>query len=143
MERIPALAYVHPIWMAATLVLGLYLAGSALPHVGDANFKVRPHDRLGRVFLIMLFAGLVFGKLVASTLPPRTFAIPGHSFLAVVIVALIVVGAVFGYQGGRLRLRTRTGMMQVHPWLVVLTAALMIAQGLLGIGSRGLRLINF
>jgi hypothetical protein len=31
----------------------------------------------------------------------------------------------------------------LHPWFVFLAVALLLAQGLMGIGSRGLRLIKF
>jgi hypothetical protein len=142
-EQIPAVAYIHPIWQLAALALGLYIAAVSLPSIGNMNFKVRPHERLGRIFLIVVFAGVVFGKLVSASLPARMFSVPGHGFLSVLIIALVVLGAIFGYQGGRLRLRVRTGMMQLHPWLIVLAVALMIAQALLGLSSKGLRLIKF
>ena len=46
--------------------------------------------------IALVLVGTVFGKLVDALLPPDTFHIPGHQFLAVVIVALVTVGAVFG-----------------------------------------------
>jgi cytochrome bd-type quinol oxidase subunit 1 len=143
MEQLPGYAYIHPIWQLVTLILGLFLAATALPNVDNPNFRVRGHERLGRIFVILVIAGAVFGKLVAASLPVGTLAIPGHRFLAAVIVGLVVIGSVFGYQGGRMRLRVRTGMMRAHPWFLVLAVALLLAQGLLGIGSRGLRLIKF
>ncbi|MEO0107837.1 MAG: hypothetical protein ABIK62_01510 [candidate division WOR-3 bacterium] len=143
MNQLPALAYLHPIWQAGTLVFGLYIAARALPHIGDINFGARRHERQGRLFLVLVLAGVIFGKFVSASLSAGTFSIPGHSFLALLIVGLVIAGAIFGYQGGRLRLRVRTGMMQLHPWLIVLALALMLAQALMGIGNRGLRLIRF
>jgi len=143
MDRFPLYVYLHPVWQLATLAVGLYLAMTALPNVDNPNFRVRAHERLGRIFVILILAGAVFGKLVVATLPPDTLQIPGHRFLSVTIVALVIVGSIFGYQGGRLRLRVKTGMMRAHPWLLVLAVALLVGQGLLAIGSKGLKLLKF
>jgi hypothetical protein len=143
MEQIPGIAYLHPLWQFAALIWGLYVAALALPNIDNPNFKVRRHERHGRILLIMILAGAVFGRLSSASLPQGTFRMPGHIFMTVFIVALVIIGAIFGYQGGRLRLRTRTGMMRAHPWFVILVLALMFAQALIGIGSKGLRLIKF
>lgn len=143
MAGYPLIVYLHPFWQLLTIALGMYLILSALPKVDNPAFRVRTHERLGRVFLIFALAGAVFGKIIVAGLPPGTFAIPGHRFLAIVIVILVITGAIFGYQGGRLRLRTKTNMMRAHPWLILLAVALMIGQGLLAMGSKGLKLIRF
>jgi hypothetical protein len=142
-DELTAIAYLHPLWQLGTLVFGLVLAGIALPKVGNLNFRGRQHERLARVFLVLVLAGAVFGRLVTASYDRGVFTIPGHLFISVLIVILVTLGAIFGYQGGRKRMRTRTGMMQLHPWVLVLVLALMFAQGLLGIGAKGLRLIKF
>jgi hypothetical protein len=141
-EQIPLIAYIHPIWQAMTFAFGLFLIGNAKPGTVNPAFKARPHTRLGRIYLTLLLSGAVFGKLVSATMPAGAFPITGHTFVSVVIVALATIGAIFGYQGGRLRLRLRTGMMQWHPWLLVMATALILGQGLLGIGAKGLRLLK-
>jgi hypothetical protein len=143
MERLPLYVYIHPVWQLATLVVGLIVAATALPNVDNPNFRVRQHERLGRILMILLLAGAVFGKLVVTTLPPGTFQIPGHRFVGSAIVILSVIGAIFGYQGGRLRLRTRTAAMRAHPWFIILAVALIIGQGIAAMGTKGLRFIKF
>lgn len=141
MEHFPAIVYLHPAWELLTLVFGVYLSAVGLRNAANPNFSVRKHKRLGRIFLIMLLAGAVFGKVVAATLPLGMFRMPGHLFLAVLITILAIVGSVFGYQGERKRLRVRTGMMQMHPWLFVTVTALVFAQLILGL--RALHIIRF
>jgi uncharacterized membrane protein YidH (DUF202 family) len=141
MEHFPAIVYLHPVWQFLTFVFGLYLSAVGLKNVENPNFSVRKHKRLGRIFLIMILAGAVFGKVVAATLPLGTFRMPGHLFLAVLITILVIVGSVFGYQGERKRLRVRTTMMQLHPWFFVTVTALVFGQFILGL--RALRIIKF
>jgi uncharacterized membrane protein YozB (DUF420 family) len=141
MEHLPAFAYLHPVWQGLTLVLGMYLAATGVRNIENPNFSVRKHKRIGRIFLIMILAGAVFGKVIAASLPLGTFRMPGHVFLAVLITILTILGAVFGFQGERKRLRVRTGMMRAHPWFYVAVTALVFAQALMGL--RALRIIKF
>ena len=141
MERLPFFAYVHPAWQFLTLVLGLYLSAQGLKNVENPNFSVRQHKRIARVFLIMILAGAVFGKVIAASLPSGTFRMPGHILLSVMITILAIIGAVFGFQGERKRLRVRTGTMQMHPWFFITVTALVFAQALMGL--RALHIIKF
>ena len=141
MEPVPAYVYIHPIWQAITFLVGLYLSAVGLRNTDNPNFSVRRHKRIGRVFLIMVIAGAIFGKLITASLPSGTLRMPGHTFLAVAVVLLVVVGAIFGYQGERKRLRVKTGMMRAHPWFIILATALIFAQGLVGL--RGLGILKF
>lgn len=141
MERLPVFAYLHPVWQFLTLILGVYLSADGLKNVENPNFSVRKHKRVARIFLIMLLAGAVFGKVVAASLPPGTFRMPGHILLSVMITILAIIGAVFGFQGERKRLRVRTGMMRAHPWFFVAITALIFAQALMGL--RALHIIKF
>jgi len=141
MDRLPAFAYLHPVWQGLTLVFGLYLSATGVRNIENPNFSVRKHKRIGRIFLIMIIAGAVFGKVIAASLPLGTFRMPGHVFLAVLITILAILGAVFGFQGERKRLRVRTGMMRAHPWFFVAVTALVFAQALMGL--RALHIIKF
>jgi len=141
MERLPVFAYLHPAWQFLTLVFGIYLSAAGLKNIENPNFSVRQHKRAARIFLIMILAGAVFGKVIAASLPPGTLRMPGHVLLSVLITVLAIIGAVFGFQGERKRLRVRTGMMRAHPWFYVAITALIFAQALMGL--RALRIIRF
>ena len=141
MERLPVFAYVHPVWQFLTLIFGIYLSAEGLKNIENPNFSVRKHKRLARIFLIMILAGAVFGKVIAASLPLGTFRLPGHVLLSVMITVLAIVGAVFGFQGERKRLRVRTGMMRAHPWCFITITALVFAQTLMGL--RALHILKF
>jgi uncharacterized membrane protein YozB (DUF420 family) len=141
MEHLPVFAYVHPIWQLLTLALGIYLSADGLKNIENPNLSVRKHKRIARIFLVMVLAGAVFGKVIAASLPLGSFRMPGHVLLSIMITILAIIGAVFGFQGERKRLRVRTGMMRAHPWFFVAITALVFAQALMGL--RALRIIKF
>jgi hypothetical protein len=141
MERMPLFAYLHPAWHFLTLILGVYLSADGLRNIENPNFSVRKHKRVARIFLIMVLAGAVFGKVIEASLPLGTLRMPGSVLLSVLVTVLAIVGAVFGFQGERKRLRVRTGMMRLHPWFFVAITALVFAQTLLGL--RALHIIRF
>ena len=143
MEKVPSIAYLNVVMQAVGLAFGLFLAGTALPNMENPNFNVRRHSYVGRLYLVLVLACAVVGKLVDASLPAGTLNIPGDTFLTIGIVILATVGAVFGIEGGRVRLRTTTGMMRAHPWFLFLSVALLLAQGWMHIGNRGLKLIKF
>ena len=142
MDKFPLYIYANPILQFIALILGLYLASTALPKMDSMNFPVRPHERYGRLFLIVVLVEAVVGKVTYALLPTGTLSIPAQSFLSVATVALVVTGGIFGFEGGRQRLRVKTAMMSIHPWLLVIAVVMILAQTFLTIGTKGLGLIK-
>jgi membrane associated rhomboid family serine protease len=131
------LAYAHPLWMIASLVLatlalraGLALRRARRGRRPRERAALRRHARLGKAAVVLVVLGYAGGLVSMALLRGREVFGTAHAFAASVALALFAVTGVLG-----VRLERRMGLrrpVDLHAYLAlaaILAGALSLATG--------------
>ncbi len=130
--------YLHPVYQACVLVLGLFVLSLGLrvrrsrrlgPSPAQARLAAR-HIRLGRLFVLLLTAGYFIGLGGMRFALGENLYQTAHSYFGTLALALLLGTA---YLGRRLRLRPGDDeTRQLHSYCAFLTIFLALVVAFLG-----------
>jgi hypothetical protein len=127
----PWYGYIHPLFALAALALGLVTGQTSLSKLTHWDFPLRTQRYRSVFFFLMTVVNFVLGLIVATELRGHGFRtrLTGHTPLAVVTMVLAMLAAIVTFTRGRSG--EVSGMMRLHPLLVVAALALIFTSGML------------